>query len=500
MARSRYRVLGLLLVGTLTSCINGGSATRPELTIAVEKITSLDPVALREPGAMLIDRALFDTLVRFDDDAQLLKPALAESWETLDSGSRFIFHLDPRARFHDGAAVQSADVKFSLDRLARASTRSDSAPLLADIVGFEDVSVHGVQGLAGVAVIDKSSLEIRLSSAWREFPLVLTNLATAPVARAQVERNPDGLRSSPIGTGPYRISRSTEGRIDLRRNPRYFGEAPLTDRISFVSYPSDRSALADLEDGKVDIARAPARSLQRAVAKFGSNGVVPLSAGIYIGINVQKVDLDTRRRIARSIDRGALSKQALGDAARPAMSLTLPPGTSKCEECRFDPLPQEGQHSIKIGYPASGSLAEIGDRVAHALLAAGIKTERVRADVATVLARVDAGEIDAYVFGWAGEYPGPHAFLYPLVRAGSSNNHTHYSVPAVDSLLAQFRASPDRVGATEAIAAVENKVLADLAVIPLIELRSRFVAASRVKGLMVRPDGTFDLGRLRHVR
>ncbi|HLF69908.1 MAG TPA: ABC transporter substrate-binding protein, partial [Actinomycetota bacterium] len=461
-------MLGLLLVGALTSCINGRSVAKPELTIAVERITSLDPLALREPGAMLIDRALFDTIVRFDEDAQLLKPSLAESWETLDSGSRFIFHIDPRAKFHDGAKVRSEDVKFSLDRLASASTHSDSAPLLADILGFDDVSVRGVQGLSGVSVIDESSFEIRLASPWREFPLVLTNLATAPVAKTQVERNPDGLRTSPIGTGPYRLIRSAQGRIDLRRNVHYFGTAPLTDRVSFVSYPNDRAALADLEDGKVDLARAPARSAANAIARFGSAGVVPLSAGIYIGVDVQKVALDTRRRIARSIDRETLSKQALGYAAQPAVSLTLPPGTAKCEECRFDPLAQTNQLSIKIGYPASGSLSEIGDAVADALDAAGIHTERVKSDVATVLAGVDAGDIDAYVFGWSGEYPGPHAFLYPLVRTGSSNNHTHYSVTAVDALIEQFRASPDRVGATEAITAAESRVLADLAVIPLI--------------------------------
>ncbi|HET7296657.1 MAG TPA: ABC transporter substrate-binding protein, partial [Gemmatimonadales bacterium] len=46
-----------------------------------------------------------------DEDFQ---PQLAERWEW-DTPTTLVFHLDPRARWHDGQAVTASDVAFSYD-------------------------------------------------------------------------------------------------------------------------------------------------------------------------------------------------------------------------------------------------------------------------------------------------------------------------------------------------------------------------------------------------
>ncbi len=53
--------------------------------------------------------------MRRDDNFQL-QPRLAESWEIPDPLT-YIFHLRHDVRFHDGRAMTSADVKWTLDSL-----------------------------------------------------------------------------------------------------------------------------------------------------------------------------------------------------------------------------------------------------------------------------------------------------------------------------------------------------------------------------------------------
>ncbi|MEW5920965.1 MAG: ABC transporter substrate-binding protein [Bacillota bacterium] len=58
-------------------------------------------------------RYLFDSLMERDEQGNI--PWLAERHEILDGGTRYIFHLRPGIKWHDGEPLTAADVEFTFN-------------------------------------------------------------------------------------------------------------------------------------------------------------------------------------------------------------------------------------------------------------------------------------------------------------------------------------------------------------------------------------------------
>jgi peptide/nickel transport system substrate-binding protein len=77
-----------------------------------------------------------------------ISPDLADSWDILDNGQTYVFHLNRDARWHDGVPVTADDVAYT----------------------YSEVLAHGYHGLswlqdiAQVRVLDEHTVECRLKS------------------------------------------------------------------------------------------------------------------------------------------------------------------------------------------------------------------------------------------------------------------------------------------------------------------------------------------------
>src|SRR6058998_3076909 len=68
---------------------------------------SLDPALSTDvPTGEMVTLAL-DGLTQFDADGRLL-PALADRWTASPDGRRYVFHLRPGVKFHDGTPLTAA--------------------------------------------------------------------------------------------------------------------------------------------------------------------------------------------------------------------------------------------------------------------------------------------------------------------------------------------------------------------------------------------------------
>ena len=74
---------------------------------------NLDPRFATDAQSQHLDGLLFSSLVARDNQ-MALHGDLAESWETPDPLT-YVFHLKQNVTFHDGSALTSADVKFTID-------------------------------------------------------------------------------------------------------------------------------------------------------------------------------------------------------------------------------------------------------------------------------------------------------------------------------------------------------------------------------------------------
>jgi ABC-type oligopeptide transport system substrate-binding subunit len=342
---------------------------------------------------------------------------------------------------------------------------------------------------------------------------VLTHPSTAPIPQQEFEADPSAFERRPIGAGPFSLSGPIEsGRNILMSNAR--ARTRGIQRAEFVIYDRTEDAFADFEDDRIDIAEVPPSRIDLARAKYGEAGFSPVAAGIYLGFNLSNAkfaDVRLRRAISMGIDRVAIARSIYSGAIESATGLVpegIPGRNAKaCSgDCFRDvatasALVREvfpgGAPAIAYDHPAGGPNEAIAKSLASDLAEIGLTLEpRSRpAEVTAYFDLIAAGGQEMFFHPWPGEYPFADWFLTPLFRSGSVDNHTHYSVAEVDELLRRARGEPNLADRLALYGQIEQRVLADMPVVPIGFFRSRFVASKEVRGFYTDRLGGFEITR-----
>jgi len=185
---------------------------------------------------------IFNGLVGLDAGMNPI-PELATSWDVVDEGRTYTFHLRPDVVWHDGAPFTSADVKFTFEEaLLRFHSRTRAA--LAALV-------------AGIDAPDAGTVVFRLRQPYGAL-LQRLDVVEAPILPKHVFAGHDisstPAKLAPIGTGPFEFVRYEKGQtVELKRNLQYFRRGfPKIDRLVFRVLPSATAAVAALERRDVD--------------------------------------------------------------------------------------------------------------------------------------------------------------------------------------------------------------------------------------------------------
>ena len=183
--------------------------------------------------------ALHDALVK-PMPGKPFAPSLAESWSLSDDGLIYEFVLRKDAKFHNGEAVTSEDVKFSYERY-----RGSSNKPLKDHV-------------AAVETPDPLHVRFKLKQPWPDFLTFYTSATGAAwiVPKKYVEQVGDeGFKKAPVGAGPYKFVSFTPGlELTMEANDQYWRKKPSVHRLVFKVIPDESTRLAALKRGEVDIA------------------------------------------------------------------------------------------------------------------------------------------------------------------------------------------------------------------------------------------------------
>jgi len=185
-------------------------------------------------------------LYRSPDEPFTLYPQLAQAFEMPDDRSFITFHLDPRARFHDGTPVTTRDVLFTFETLL-----SDGKPHTQTYYA----------GVTAVTVIDDLAIRFELEADNWELALIL---GLMPVLSATYYESVDFTRTSlepPLGTGPYRVAMIEPGqRVIYERDPDYWGhELPQSigrhnfETVEYIWYRDSNVALQAFLAGDIDV-------------------------------------------------------------------------------------------------------------------------------------------------------------------------------------------------------------------------------------------------------
>jgi peptide/nickel transport system substrate-binding protein len=184
----------------------------------------------------LIGNVYQSLMTRSADEPFTLYGLIAKSIETNPARDKVVFHLDPAAKFSDGAPITSADVVFTFN-LLKAKGRPQQRAAFSLVKSID--------------APDDWTVAYDLSGANdRELPLTLAIMPVLPRAHTDAEHFEDQTLQIPVGSGPYRVAEVRPGQgLVLERDPNYWAkDRPISrglynfDRIR-IDYYRDATAM-----------------------------------------------------------------------------------------------------------------------------------------------------------------------------------------------------------------------------------------------------------------
>jgi peptide/nickel transport system substrate-binding protein len=284
----------------------------------VDSITNLLPGV--EAGEVNYWIAAIQTegLVTLGPDGSL-KPALATSW-TQPNATTYVYRLDPKARFQNGAPVKPADILASID----AARDPKVSPAESYLWG----------GVSTVEQTGPEQITIKLSAPDASFqytPSSSAGLWVYPASYWKSAGQHVGTAAAlPIGTGPYRFtSFNPASGVKLTKSKYWDGTAPRFDEVDFETIPDANTEKLALEDGDIDMAAPIPVSQYAAWSKNPKLDTffTPNRSLITLDFNTVVKPFDNqhvRNAIAYAFDRTSFVAKVLGGHAQVATSLLTP--------------------------------------------------------------------------------------------------------------------------------------------------------------------------------
>jgi peptide/nickel transport system substrate-binding protein len=224
--------------------------TRPVLRVAVQALPpTLDPVEAISNVSLRITDNVFDTLIRRDFIAeaasgkQSLVPSLATSLVQRDPLT-WVATLRPGVRLHDGGELKAEDVvaTFAPDRLW-----GPKAPFFEGRISWGH--------LESVTADGRDRVVFRTQAPDVVMPQRLAAYAGwIGSAKHIAETGLEGMRKSPVGSGPYRItSFQRDQRLVMSAFDEYWMGRPAAKQIVLQVVPEASARLAGLQAGDFDM-------------------------------------------------------------------------------------------------------------------------------------------------------------------------------------------------------------------------------------------------------
>ncbi len=251
-------------------------------------------------------------------------PDLASEYSVSPDGKTYTFVIRSDATFQNGTPVTADDVAYTVQKIQDAALKS---PLRANWEGVD------------VQILDSHTITFSLRSAYAPFVENLT-LGVVPKALWQGVTDDEfpfsDLNTSPIGSGPYRvssISRTASGipsSYKLTAFAQYALGEPYLTRLTLQFYQSETALESALANGDVEsasgISPASLGSLDANIKTVPLNRVF----GVFFNQNQSEVlrIAEARQALSDSIDRTDLVRVVLGGYGVP-LTGPVPPSLSK---------------------------------------------------------------------------------------------------------------------------------------------------------------------------
>ena len=424
---------------------NPARAASSVLRIGIStSLNTLDPLITTLGDEYIYDILVFNGLTRMREDLSI-EPDLAESWSSSEDLTRWTFHLRRGVKFHNGQELVADDVVATFRRLLDPATAAPSR------------SQYGM--VAAVSAPDAATVVFDLSIPYSGLADVMCDRQVKITPRNLV----DQLKTSPIGTGPFKFVSYTPGdRVVMTRNPDYFEPGlPKLNGVELRIIPEMSVKIAALQAGDIDVVwDLPLDQVQTVSAQPGVRAEsVPTAswdAAVMNNLIPPFNDLKVRQAFNLAADRKDIIELTLFGQGVQTIS-PIPPThpfyagdqiIPQADPSAARKLLAEAGHPNGLTIPIISPVGRpTRERLAVTLQQlvkpAGFDLQVQRAPYSTFPAEV-SGKAPLYVDGFF-QRPTIDAATYPMLHSTGSWNATlwHYNNPDVDHALEAARRAGD---------------------------------------------------------
>jgi oligopeptide transport system substrate-binding protein len=313
--------------------------------------TTLNPTMCADTVSMFFIRQLFSGLVE-ETEAMDLVPHIARSWEVLEHGRKYVFHLRDDFYWTDGEPVTARDFEFAWKKVLDPQTGSLVASRLFDIRNAKSFNQGDVsEEEIGVKAIDNITLSVELESPTSYFLHLVSRSVTKPIPMHSVEKYGEAWAEprNLVTNGSFNLDLwEPEEKIVLVRNPKYPGrfEGNL-DEVELHVLPDWQDQLERYEHNELDVlglGLVPTSEFNNLRQRFSHDYITgPEASTTYLGINFTLepfTDKRVRQAFAHAIDKKKIANVILQGISDPATGGFVPhemPGHSPNIGLSFNP-------------------------------------------------------------------------------------------------------------------------------------------------------------------
>lgn len=469
----------LITAVMVSASITSASAETIRWARAGDAIT-MDPHAQNEGPTHTLNHQIYDSLVQRDMSGAMI-PSLATEWAALSENPNvWRFKLRQNVTFHNGAAFDSEDVVFSINRaMADGSEMKELLSSVQDVRAVDAYTVDIETKGANPLLVNNLTNMFMMDKSWSEANDVMT-----PHDVAKGETNFATMNTN--GTGAFMlVSRAVDEKTVLKANPNYWGKDIYPNQVTEIIYTpiqSSATRVAALLSGDVDLIQdVPVQDLGRVESSSGLKlATASQNRVIFFGVNTTKgptADLRVRQAMNIAINRDAIKQVVMRGQSDPT-GVIMPPfvngWTEKLNEYpKYDldeakALMQEAGYgdgfSIVLNCPNDRYVNDeaICQAAVGMMAQIGIKVTLDAKPKAQHFPIAKGGESDFYMLGWGVPTFDSHYIFNFLVHTQTENrgswNPTGFSNADVDAMIVSLESETNLNKRDETIAKIWAEV------------------------------------------
>jgi peptide/nickel transport system substrate-binding protein len=463
---------GLVNIPDAGDPVSGGKLTFGSYAEPLE----LDPVKTIVAGTTGGNEmaAIYDVLMRWDEDEQAVVPQLAESLTPDDDHTTWTLTLRPDVEFSDGTVLDAEAVRWSIQRYLDQ--------------GGHDAAVwsHNVETME---VTGDLSLQFTLARPWPSFDSLFTTGIGMVVAKA----SDAGKQFTPIGAGPFVLEdRAPQERMTFAANPDYYDGEPAIDTLEFV-YIVDPNALWD-SFGQEEVSMAILRDpivVEEALTEKTPGYLQMVGLGVTGLINSREGhpghDVRVRQAIQLAMDPELVNERANDGAG--VVSSSLFPDVSRFHQEGVTGLPHDPDRARELveeakadGYDgkitylqgSSPQQRAIGQAIEAQLDAVGFdaKAEYLPSITDLISRVVVDGDYDMSTWALSWRDSAPYARMFGINHSAGGTGYGTATSPEMDKLIEDFQAAAteeEQLAAAEALQEGWNELVPAMVLGPSAE-------------------------------